>query len=81
VSDLEFIADTKVRSQLGVSEMSVWRWDHDPSMAPPGWPARVKIGRRNYRNREQFEAFKARLMRVAIQARQTRGRAEAAATA
>jgi len=39
------------------------------------------MGRRNFRNREEFEAFKANLMRQAIEARRTRGTAEHEATA
>jgi hypothetical protein len=74
-----FIPDPKVRAQLGVTEMTTWRWDHFPATAPQGWPPRIKIGRRNYRDRQQFEAFKTSLMQAAIEARKTRGRAEQAA--
>ncbi len=76
-----FIPDTEVRAQLCVSEMTTWRWDRKPDAAPLGWPARVRMGRRNFRNREEFEAFKANLMRQAIEARRTRGTAEHEATA
>jgi len=74
-----FIPDTKVRAQLGVTEMTTWRWDHHPETAPEGWPPRIKMGRRNYRNREQFEAFKASLTQVAIAARRNRAAEQAAA--
>jgi len=73
-----FVPDTKVRAQLAVSEMTLWRWDHEPDRAPKGWPARVKMGRRNYRNGKEYEAFKTGLMQAAIEARKTRGRAEQA---
>jgi hypothetical protein len=68
----EFIPDTKVRAQLGVTEMTTWRWDQHPEKAPEGWPPRIRIRRRNYRNREQFEAFKTSLMQTALAERKSR---------
>ena len=46
--------------------MTIYRWDHDPAKRALGWPPKVKIGPRNYRNRRQLEAFKANLERLAL---------------
>ena len=63
------VPDPGVAAEFGVTTMSMWRWDHDPAKAAFGWPAKIKIGKRNYRSRHQIEAFKKKLLQVASDAR------------
>jgi hypothetical protein len=66
------IPDPQVCREFGVSAMTLWRWDRDPDL---NFPARIVIGRRNYRSRREIERFKARLLRraVAQRSREARG--------
>jgi hypothetical protein len=66
------VPDPQVCREFGVSAMTLWRWDRDPDL---NFPARIAIGRRNYRSRKKIEKFKARLLRRAIaqRAREARG--------
>jgi hypothetical protein len=64
-----FVADSVVAQELGVSTMTLWRYDHDDKMISAGWPAKIVMGRRNYRSRKALEDFKANLLRRAISAR------------
>jgi len=57
------VPDPQVCREFGVSAMTLWRWDRDPDL---DFPARIAIGRRNYRSRKKIEKFKARLLRRAI---------------
>jgi hypothetical protein len=68
----ELVADPAVAREFSISLMTLWRWDRDPDL---NFPARIVIGRRNYRSRKQLERFKARLMKQAIarRAREARG--------
>jgi hypothetical protein len=35
----ELVPDRQVRREVGgVSDMTIWRWDHDPKMVELGWP-------------------------------------------
>jgi hypothetical protein len=43
--------------------MTLWRWTSDPRL---GFPLPIKIRTRSFRSRQQLEAFKARMLRVAI---------------
>ncbi len=54
----ELVPDPQVCKELGVSAMSLWRWDRDPEMAALGWGAPIRINKRKYRGRQQLEAFK-----------------------
>jgi hypothetical protein len=60
----ELVPDPKAWRELGVSPMTGWRWDQRSDL---GFPPKIKIGLRNYRSRKQLEAFKARLIRSALQ--------------
>ena len=62
----QLVPDPTVAKEFHVSLMSLWRWDHDPRKAALGWPPKVQIGKRNYRNRSALEAFKQNLMRRAL---------------
>jgi hypothetical protein len=61
-----FVPDSVVARELGVTLMTVWRYDHDPEMDKLGWPARVQIRKRNSRSRNQLEKFKAAMLRRAM---------------
>jgi hypothetical protein len=60
------VPDPIVAEEFHVTLMTLWRWDHDPAKRALGWPPKVKIGPRNYRNRRKLEAFKANLERLAM---------------
>jgi hypothetical protein len=66
----EFIPDTEVRRDLGKTKMCLSRWDRHPEKAPPGWPAKIRIGRRNFRHRPDYEAFVAGLINAALAKRE-----------
>jgi hypothetical protein len=70
----ELVPDPQARKELGgVSDMTTWRWDRDPKMADLGWPAPVRIRKRKFGPRSQLEAFKANLLRQAVEARGSKG--------
>jgi hypothetical protein len=71
------VPDPKVAREFDVTTMSLWRWDHDEAKAALGWPQKIKIDARNYRNRNQLEAFKKNLMAAAIGSRASREAASA----
>jgi hypothetical protein len=60
------IPDPVVAREFHTTLMSIWRWDHDPAKAELGWPAKIKMGRRNYRSRIALEAFKQNLIKRAL---------------
>jgi hypothetical protein len=64
-----FVTDSAVARELGVSTMTLWRYDHDNKMIDAGWPAKIVMGRRNYRSRLALEEFKANMLRHAMLAR------------
>lgn len=56
----------QVQREFGVTSMTIWRWDRDSKL---GFPPKIKLNGRNYRSRQQLEAFKAKLMAAALKAR------------
>lgn len=66
----EFVPDQKVRKELGISDVTLWRWDRDPAKAALGWPPPVNFSRgkthRKFRSRQQLEQFKANLIQLAL---------------
>jgi hypothetical protein len=62
----EFVPDTQVVKEFHITPMSLWRWSNDPTL---GFPPAVTIRRRKFRSRRQLEAFKERMLRLAIEAR------------
>jgi len=64
------VPDPFVAEEFHCSLMAIWRWDHDPRMAELGWPAKVQIRKRNYRQRSSLERFKANLLRIAVAERE-----------
>jgi hypothetical protein len=63
------VPDPQVAREFGVTSMTMWRWDHDEAKAALGWPAKIKIGDRNFRSRDQLETFKKSLISTALAAR------------
>ena len=63
------VPDATVLDEFSVSAMTIHRWDHDPEMSRLGWPPAIKIRRRKFRSRKTLEAFKATLVRIAVEAR------------
>src|SRR5262249_57560971 len=70
-SDTNFdnlIPDRVVCSEFGVTAMTLWRWTRDAEL---NFPPPIAIRNRNFRSRQQIEAFKRRMLRRAL--RQRRG--------
>jgi predicted DNA-binding transcriptional regulator AlpA len=65
VADIS-VPGPQVEREFGVSSMTIWRWDRDSKL---GFPPKIKINGRNYRSRQQLEAFKANLLAAALKAR------------
>jgi hypothetical protein len=59
----QFVPDPKVRREFGITEMTLHRWDNDKQL---NFPTKIRIRGRNFRSREALEAFKARMLRMAI---------------
>jgi hypothetical protein len=64
----QLVPDPQFARELGITLMSLWRWDRDPALQDH-LPPRLKIRNRNFRRRSLIEAFKAYLLRSAIQDR------------
>jgi predicted DNA-binding transcriptional regulator AlpA len=60
--DLGLIPDPEVARQLGVTLMTIWRWDHDPSM---GFPKPIRLRTRKYRRASDLIAWRDSLVREA----------------
>jgi hypothetical protein len=50
------IPEPQVRKRYGVTQMTLWRWDRDPTL---GFPKPVVIRRRKYRDADELDAFDA----------------------
>jgi hypothetical protein len=65
----DLVPDPQIAKELGISLMTIWRWDRDAELTDLGWPAPVYIRKRKYRNRQQFtklqRAIKTRVDKVA----------------
>ena len=57
------IPDPEVWKSFGVSPVTGWRWQNDPTL---DFPTKIKIRTRNYRDHDQLEAWKARRVRGEI---------------
>jgi hypothetical protein len=62
----QLVPDPQVAEEFGIALVTIWRWDRSPVQIALGWPPRIKIRRRNYRNRTQLEQFKANVLRHAL---------------
>jgi hypothetical protein len=65
----QLIPDPQICSEFNITPMTIWRWDHDPTLIELGWPPAVKIRNRKFRSRNLVESFKARLLRHALEQR------------
>jgi hypothetical protein len=65
----ELVPDPQVRRELGISTMSLWRWDRDPALIALGLPPPIKVRERVFRSRRGLETFKHNLMQQAIKDR------------
>jgi hypothetical protein len=60
-SGRQLVPDATVRAEFGVSSMTIFRWDADPTL---GFPRAVVIRNKKYRFRDELEAFKANLVEL-----------------
>ena len=67
----QFVPDTVVCAEFGITSMSLWRWTNHKKL---NFPPRIKIGARNYRSRRELEEFKERMQRTAIEQRSKESR-------
>jgi hypothetical protein len=78
----EFVPDQKVRKELGISGVTLWRWDRDRAKAALGWPPPITFAwgktPRKFRSRQQLEIFKANVLRLALLKRAPEHGADAA---
>ena len=80
MSDIDYLVpDAQVAHEFSVTPMSLWRWDHDEAKIALGWPPKIKNGRRNYRSRNQLEAFKKSLIATALAGRASKATEAASA--
>lgn len=76
--DETFLPDTKVLLRYNITEMSLWRWDHNPNL---GFPKPHVFSGRKYRKLSELIAFEARAVGAlprltgAVAARSRRGAA------
>jgi predicted DNA-binding transcriptional regulator AlpA len=57
------VPDPQVCAELGITSMTLWRYDQDAKLK---FPVAIKIRNRNYRSRKQLEAWKAELLSKAM---------------
>lgn len=50
----QYLPAAKVRERYGVSDMSIWRWLHDPAL---GFPTPTVINKRRYWALSQLRAW------------------------
>ena len=70
---LNLVPDKRVREEFQICAMTLYRWDRDPDL---GFPPPVLIRKRKFRARSEIEAFKQRMLALALA---DRGRQKAAA--
>ena len=54
----QFVPDPQVAAELGISLMSLWRYDRSEELAAMGWPEKITVNHRNFRSRRALEAYK-----------------------
>jgi hypothetical protein len=54
------VPDPQVAREFGITSMTLWRWDHDPSL---NFPPPTYIRKRKFRSRKALEKYKQRLWR------------------
>ena len=67
-ADTEWLKDKKIRDDLKVSPMTLWRMDHDERLLALGWPRPVRLGPGGHKRRpkNQYEKFKANMLAQAL---------------
>jgi hypothetical protein len=63
------VPDPVVQKELGVTAMSIWRWDRDDELIKLGWPPAIRIRSRKFRSRIALENFKRSMAHRAIEQR------------
>ena len=63
------VPDPVVQKELGVTAMSIWRWDRDDELIKLGWPPAIRIRSRKFRSRKALENFKRSMAQRAIEQR------------
>ena len=62
----ELVPDPQAQRELGITAMSMWRWDRDETLIAAGWPPPIRIRKRKFRSRRALEEFKASMARRAL---------------
>jgi hypothetical protein len=64
----EWLKDKKIRTDLKISPMTLWRMDRDPKLAALGWPQPIRLGAGGHkrRSKNQYEKFKANMLAQAL---------------
>ena len=62
----QHVPDPQVCRELGITSMSLWRYDHDATL---NFPPPIKIRNRNFRSRRLLEAWKEEMLRRAVKQR------------
>jgi predicted DNA-binding transcriptional regulator AlpA len=60
------VPDNRVADELGVSTMTIWRYEHDQTL---DFPPAVILRNRKFRSRRMLEEFKKRLLDEALASR------------
>jgi hypothetical protein len=61
----QFVPDPQVADELGVSLMTLWRYDQSAELAEMGWPEKISINKRNFRSRHKLESYKRAMLKRA----------------
>ena len=59
----ELVPDPQVCRELGVSAMTLWRWERDRQL---DFPPKIKIRTRNYRSRRALSEWRDRMVREGV---------------
>ncbi|WP_375159792.1 hypothetical protein [Bradyrhizobium sp. RDT46] len=70
VSD-PLVPDPVVCKEFGITRMTLHRWDRDEKL---GFPIKIQIREKNYRRRDELDAFKRRVLEEAIATRGKKAR-------
>jgi hypothetical protein len=59
----DLVPDPRVCREFGITAMTLWRWDEDPTL---DFPPPIKIRKRKFRSRHALDKFKRRMLQSAI---------------
>jgi len=62
----ELVPDSRVAAELGVSAMTLWRYEHDETL---NFPIAIVVRNRKFRSRKMLEAWKDGLLAAALKGR------------